>query len=416
MTSRLLAVGGAALLLTVSAGIALRHTAEKAPAPTAQTASPTARLESFVAKTRQRLDRVPGDWPGWAELGMAYVQLARVGSDPGNYALAETALARSLSITPAASNAPALTGQAALAAARHDFTAAVGHARSAVRVDAYSADAYGALADGLIELGRYPEGFAAIDRMMELRPDTSSYGRASYAAELRGQTDRASALMEQAREFAADPAELTFALQHLAELDLGRGDLDGAAATLDGALARFPGHPPLVVAHARLLAARGETARAIEELRPIVARLPLPAYATLLGTLLATTGAPEEARQQFALVDAARRLGAPDIDTVLFEADHGDPARAVRDARELHRVRGSIGADDALAWALHSAGQDAEALRWSDRALRLGTRDAMLRHHRAMIHEALGHVAQARADLAAARAINPSYPAMAGGR
>ena len=46
-------------------------------------------------------------------------------------------------------------------------------------------------ADAQIELGRYAQGFAAVQRRIELRPDLPSYSRASYARELQGDRARA---------------------------------------------------------------------------------------------------------------------------------------------------------------------------------------------------------------------------------
>jgi tetratricopeptide (TPR) repeat protein len=413
LTRRFLLVSGLVVTLTVGGGLALRHT----PAPRAVSVpvsqSPDADLAAFTTKTRQRLDRVPGDWTAWAALGMGYVQLARVSADPAHYGQAEAALQRSLALQPAQRNAAALTGQAALAAARHKFRAAVHEAQSAVRVDPYSADAWGALADGLIELGRYSEGIDAVQKMVDLRPDTGSYARASYTYELRGQLPRARELMNLALQAAAGPAETSFALQHLSELAFAAGDLDDAYARANDGLARYPGHPPLLAARARAEAARGDTTTAITDLRTAIAKLPQAGYAVLLGDLQAAAG-DAAAADSYALVTAARQLAIaqsnpPDIDVILYEADHGEATTALADARALYATRPSNPVADALAWALHSAGQDTEALRYANQALHLGSRDALTLYHRAMIHLALADRDAARADLTAALAANPHF-------
>ena len=51
------------------------------------------------------------------------------------------------------------------------------------------------------------------------------------------------------------------------------------------------------------------------------------------------------------------------MELALFEADHGDPARAVAMARAAYSRRPTIHAADAPAWALHRAGHDAAAAR-----------------------------------------------------
>jgi len=142
-------------------------------------------LSRSIVATQDRLRRVPRDWQGWATLGAAYVEQARQSADPTFYDKAEGALQRSLEIH-AEDNSPALTGMAALAAARHDFALALATADRSLAINDFNAPTHGIRGDALIELGRYDEGIAAFQRMVNLRPGTSSYARASYSWELRG--------------------------------------------------------------------------------------------------------------------------------------------------------------------------------------------------------------------------------------
>jgi tetratricopeptide (TPR) repeat protein len=64
---------------------------------------------------------------------------------------------------------------------------------------------------------------------------------------------------------------------------------------------------------------------------------------------------------------------------------------------------------DALAWALHRAGRDAEALPYVERAAELGTRDAAVDYHRGMILAALGRTDDAIAALDEALRANPYF-------
>ena len=62
-----------------------------------------------------------------------------------------------------------------------------------------------------------------------------------------------------------------------------------------------------------------------------------------------------------------------DLETALFDVDHGIRLpHALALARRRARDRPSIDGDDVLAWALARTGRCAEALRYSNRALRLG--------------------------------------------
>jgi hypothetical protein len=75
-----------------------------------------------------------------------------------------------------------------------------------------------------------------------------------------------------------------------------------------------------------------------------------------------------------AWVRIARANGVTtDLETALFEADHGDRAAALRAARAERARRASVDVDDALAWALHVNGRDREALEQARQAARTAT-------------------------------------------
>lgn len=412
---RVVLIVGLVVALLAVGGIALRPSR-----PAAVSGAPSAPVSTVdevarsIGAARARVDRLPGDWVTWAGLGLAYVQQARVTGDPSNYARAEEALNRSLAVRPAADNAVALAGHGALAAARHDFAGALGYGNRSLAIDPYRAATHGVVADALVELGRYDEAFVAIQKMVDLRPDTSSYARASYSFELRGDVVNAREVMNRALVAATGPADAAFALEHLAGLAHDNGDYDTALSTVDGGLRRMPGHPPLLAMRGRILAARGDTAGAVEAYTASLAKLPQPAWAAELGDLLDVTGDAAGAQRQYDLVRASAALlkaDGVDVDAELavFAADHGDPAGALAAAQAAYGRHPSITAADALAWSLHMSGRDAEALTYADQALRLGTRNALTHYHRGVIRAGLGDRAGAKADLDAAFRIAPVF-------
>ena len=137
--------------------------------------------------------------------------------------------------------------------------------------------------------------------------------------------------------------------------------------------------------------------------------MPLPQYVALLGDLEGALGHRAAAAKQYALIGVIERLLAAngvrnDLDIALFDADHGrNPARTVALARKGYAERPSIVGDDVLGWALARAGRCTEALPYSTRALRLGTKDALKIFHRGYVAACLGrtrggpHVLPARA-------------------
>ena len=127
------------------------------------------------------------------------------------------------------------------------------------------------------------------------------------------------------------------------------------------------------------------------------------------------TGRPAEARKQYALVHVIERLLVAngvktDLETALFDVDHGIRLRHALDlARKARADRPSIDGDDVLGWALARNGRCGEALPYSSRALRLGTRDALKIFHHGMIERCLRNGAAARRDFSRALALNPHF-------
>src|SRR5207302_1175732 len=90
-----------------------------------------------------------------------------------------------------------------------------------------------------------------------------------------------------------------------------------------------------------------------------------------------------------------------------------EAATAIRSALELarrgYRERPSVVGDDVLSWALARNGRCSAALAYSERALRLGTQDALKFFHRGYVEACLGHPAAARAWYGRALALNPHF-------
>ena len=405
-------VGLAAGLLAI--GTAAGSPPDVAPAPPSAPVSRSAQGQTLEALQRD-LDRVPGNYPGWSALGLAYVEQARATADPTLYAKAEAAFARSLELRPQDNDA-ALTGQATLAAARHDFADALALTDRALEVNAYSPTTWAVRSDALTELGRYDEARAAVQRLLDLSPDgVDGLTRASYALELRGDVDGARAALEQAAQEATRPADVAFAQQYLGELAWNEGDLPAARAAYEAGLAADPSSLALLAGRARVSAAEGDTAAATADYRSVVERLPAPEHLVALGELLEATGREQEAQEQYTVVRATQQLYAAngqDVDTelALFEADHGDPAAAVELAARAYTARpDSVHVQDAYAWALHTAGRSAEALPVARASARLGLRSPSFAYHLGAVEAAAGDPAAARQALQRALDLNPTF-------
>jgi tetratricopeptide (TPR) repeat protein len=357
--------------------------------------------EQVVARLQERLRESSRDSRSLALLGLAYQQRARETGDASFYPRAAGVLRRALTLAPRSELAT--SGLASLALSQHRFRDALGLARRARKLAPAAARNYGLVGDALIELGRYEQAFRAFDRMSRLKPNVASYARVSYGRELLGRQEGAVAAMRLAVQAAgarSEPAAWTHV--ELGKLHFGRGELGPATREFRHALFALPGYGYALEALARVEAAQRRYGRAIELARQAAEAVPLPEFVTTLGDLYWATGRKALAREQYAVVGATERLlrangVRTDLESALFKIDHGiDLRRALAEARRAQRERPTIFADDTLAWGLARNGRCEEALRYSKRALRLGTRDASFFFHRGMIEHCLGGTAEAR--------------------
>jgi tetratricopeptide (TPR) repeat protein len=369
---------------------------------------------ALVSQLQGRLRADPGDAKSYTMLGLAYQQRARETGDPTYYPRSERALQRALRLAPG--DVLTVGGLGSLALSRHRFREALVLGRRALRLAPESARTYGVIGDSLVELGHYDEAFRAFDTMAQLKPSLAAYARVSYARELLGRPRTAIAAMRLAVESAANQPEATaWARVQLGKLYWSIGRLGAAAGEYRGALAAFPGYAYAFDGLAQVEAARGHARLAIALETRAVDAIPLPQFVGLLGDLYASVGDRAQARRQYALIGVIQRLLAAngvrtDLETALFDVDHGVRLRhALALARLARAERPSIDGDDVLAWALARKGRCTEALPYSQRALRLGTLDALKLFHRGMIERCLGHRAAGDDFLRRALALNPHF-------
>jgi tetratricopeptide (TPR) repeat protein len=374
---------------------------------------PAATLDGLVEQLQVRLESVPEDHVAWSTLGIAYVQQARVVADPSLYSRAQGALDQSLVVEPD-DNFLAYAGLSALASARHDFAEGKTFAKQGLEINEFSPILWGALSDAELQLGNYEAADVAVARMLDLSPDTSSYSRASYLAELNGDVMLATTLMEQALEQAGTPTDRAFALTILGDLRFNAGDAGGALALYNQARTEEPEDAAALFGKARAEAALGQAETAVDHFSELVQMSPEPSYLIEYGEFLESLGRTAEAAEQYAVVEVVQTLFVEngvesDAAPVLFFADHGDPDRALSEAAVAIERRPFLAMYDAYAWALHVNGRDAEALVASEQALQLGTPNALFLFHSGQIKISLGDLEGGRRDLEQAVAINPFF-------
>ena len=387
--------------------------AQAAPASAASQVSP-GNTPALVARLQATLRANPNDVPSLDSLGLAYQQRARETGDPTYYTKSDEALHRALALAP--SDLLATSGLGSLALSRHRFGEALVLGRRAHAISPTTARNYGVIGDALVELGRYQAAFKTFDAMASMQPGLSSYARISHARQLLGDVPGAISAMKLAVA-AGDGQGEADAWTHvqLGLIYLSVGRFRAAANQDRQALWVFPDYAYALDALARAEAGMGRYRSAIVFEQQAVNRIPLPQYVSTLGDLYGATGHPQLARKQYELIGVIQRLLVAngvktDLETALFDVDHAIKLHAsLALARLVWRERPSIDGDDVLAWALERTGHCGEALRYSKRALRLGTLDALKFFHRGMIEGCLGHAAAKRAWLRRALRLNPQF-------
>jgi len=425
MTRRTTLLGGGAVAVALALGALVGgvfaespsagpSTVTRALADQALTGAAGGITATGVAGLEAQVRARPGDSGLLTQLGFAYQLRWRETANPSYLPRSEAALRKALRIDAREPNA--VLGLGSLALIRHEFRQALVYGRHARFLLPGSGRPYGVIGDALLELGRYDQAFAALQRMVTLRPGLSSYARVAYARELTGDPIGALAAMRLALDSAAgQPEPAAFTLVEIAKLELGLGRLDAAARHARTALRVLPGYPAARLEAARIETARGRIERALAEARRAVEAIPTQAAVSLYAELLDRAGRYAVARRERATIAVIDRLleanGVQvDLESAVYRADYRiQPAKTVQLARQARAARPSIYGDDAVAWALARAGRCDDALPLAERALRLGTKDPLLYFHRGYAEGCAGDRAAMRQWYERALALNPEF-------
>jgi tetratricopeptide (TPR) repeat protein len=373
--------------------------------------------DNHIAYYQQLLKRNPQNPRAYYGLGDALIRKGRETGDPSYFNRAEEALKRSLGLAP--EDGGALRHLAYVYYSRHEFAPAALYARRAVEINSEDADAYGVLGDALLEVGQYVEAQAAYAYMLELDQSLYSYSRLAGLKSSRGDIAGALADLERAisaGKAARQPAEsIAWAESQLGSEYFSLGKLDKAETYYHQSLQTYPNYYRALAGLAQVRAAQKRYHDAIELYQKMIAILPMPEYAAALGELYEKIDKPEQARQQYDLVEYIGKLNA--LNKVLynrelayFYADHEmKPKEGLELAKRELDYRRDIYAYDVVAWNLYRNGELEQAREAIDRALKLGTRDAKLFFHAGMIYYRLGEIDKAKEFLSRALSTNPHF-------
>jgi tetratricopeptide (TPR) repeat protein len=407
------------MLFFLAGGIAFwswKRRERSSEAPHTQSAPITISFAERRLRTAERqLQLRPKDPTAYAEMAAAYMEKARETGDGAFYGRAESACQKALQLEP--NNYAALRLVSWVYSGQHRFREAVAAARRALDRDSGDPLNYGTLGDALLELGEYQEGAQAIQKMVDLRPDVASYARAAYVRELFGDMEGAIEVMGMAVRAASsrDLEHNAWCRVQLGNLLFHAGRLADAEAQYQAALQVFPGYHFAFTGLGRVRAAQQRFDEALGYFQKSVDLVPTYEAVFSLVDLYSHLKRPAETSRQFELLETLEKISQangvqPEAQLAMFYADHGlRLTEALNIARQQARERRDIKTLDALAWVLFKNGKTQEALRVSQQALRLGTKDPMMLYHHGMITWELGQHREATESLQQALAANPYF-------
>lgn len=360
-------------------------------------------------------------------LAAAYAQKARETGDIGYFQLAESALQASLKLESTHDDAaPAFTELATVHLAEHRFREAGDDAVRAIALLPTDMAAYPYAGDAQLELGNYDAAEKFYGQIVKPKDGMLHPGIeflvASHGAGLdwiKGDTSRATEDLKRAIVLGQEmhvPAEnLAWTDFMLGEQFFLMGDLAAAEESEASSLRDFPRYHRALAAMGQIRAAQGRYAEAVQFYKDAIAIIPLPLYLAALGDVYAVTGDHANAEKQYATVEFIGKLNeinqqVYNRELAVFYADHDRMLpEAVTLAEKEFELRHDVYTSDALAWTLLKNGQTAKAKDEMGKALRMGTKDALMEYHAGMIDAALGDRAEEKTHLERALAINPHF-------
>ncbi len=279
---------------------------------------------------------------------------------------------------------------------RHEFEKAAEASRRLIHIGPNDPWNWGTLGDALTEIGDYNAAADAYQKMVSLRPDLSSYNRAAHFHFLYNDVPGAIDIMKKAIEAgSSSPENVAWCLVDLGNIYFKSGQLPQAEDAFQKAMRTFRGYHPAYAGVGKVLAAKGDTAGAIDNYKRAQAITPMPDYAAALYDLYKQTGQAGLAKQQMSLLDAIDQVSRATGETANRNLVFAFADRDIKLERALELAKGElqyrrdIYSYDALAWALYKNHRYAEAQEYMQKALVLKTPEPLFQQHAAAISQAL---------------------------
>ncbi len=356
----------------------------------AQTIAKLSPAQKKITLAQQTVEKTPKRAQPYNDLARGLLDRTRESGDTAYLRQASQAVETSLALEK--DNYEGQRTLAGILLARHEYNRALELAQAQHKRNMDDLITWGEITDSDIALGRYADAEKSAQWMLDLRPgDAGSLERGARLRELFGNVEGAAQLWILA--FRAIPDNETgyqaFLLVEYGLSQLRADKVNEADKLMTQALQTFPGYHLAFPGLAKVRMAQHRYGEAVE----LLLKNPYPTLADkyLLAEALDQAGQRDEAGLTYAAFERAAGavVDAPDNanrELVLYYANHaGKRSEAVRVARLEAARRQDIGTLDALAWALHVNGDQAEAKKLMDKVLAIGTHDPEVLAHAAEI-------------------------------
>ena len=299
---------------------------------------------------------------------------------------------------------------------RHHFAKVIEYAGEMTRTAPSDPQTWGSLGDALMESGQYEPARAAFEKMLSIRPNLFSYNRMAYFRFINGDVEGGVAMMTDAVKAGARyPENKSWCLVELGNMYFKTGRWAEAGQAYNEALELFPSSHAAHAALAGVQAAQGNMAQAIASYKRAQSITPMVQYAGALHDLYTDAGKKTEARQQAEMVDLVAKLEeaagqkANRTLALIYANQDRNPAKSLELAEADLQVRRDVFTYDAYAWALFKNRRYDEAWKASEKAMKLGTPEAMFYYHAGLIANARAEAAASKQLLEKALKLNPGF-------
>lgn len=401
----------AIIIVAVVAGMRLMSAEQDSIREKEQTEITT--TDKLIASLEQKTQTDTATSNSYVALANAYMQKVREDADLSLYTkvleLMDTAEKKDQS------NGDVFALRAQVFAGRHEFNQAETLIKKAIELNPNKSTYYGTLSECQVELGKYNDAIVSLQKMVDLRPDFSSYSRIAYMRELYGDIEGArDALTKALSAGSVFPENIAWVYVELGKLSL-KNNISQAENEFNSALQAVENYPPALGGLAKVEIAKNNQETAIKHLNKAFNKLPIAAYSTDLGDIYKLKNDNKKANQYYELTkiaykDSEKSGVRTEMEEAMFLADHElDLDTALTKAQKAHTQRPSIFASDALAWINFRKNNLPEAKKYITEALSLGEHDSQILYHAGRIANADGNKPEAKRLLEKSLLLNPNF-------